>query len=83
MTDYPRAAQLTQTGQLQQRSLSLPYSRIVLNPQNFVSDESEVEQNCDATLPLGLGYYAFDKAITLPRAMSIWTGWARVRMIAV
>ena len=74
MTDYPRAAQLTQTGQLQQRSLSLPYSRIVLNPQNFVSDESEVEQNCDATLPLGLGYYAFDKAITLPRAMSIWTG---------
>ena len=74
MTDYPRATELTQSGPLQQRSLSLPFSRIVLNPQNFVSDATEVEQNCDATLPLGLGYYAFDKAITLPRALSIWSG---------
>lgn len=74
MTDYPRATELTQSGALQQRSLSLPFSRIVLNPQNFVSDATEVEQNCDATLPLGLGYYAFDKAITLPRAVSIWSG---------
>lgn len=74
MTDYPRATELTQSGPLQQRSLSLPFSRIVLNPQNFVSDATEVEQNCDATLPLGLGYYAFDKAITLPRAISIWSG---------
>lgn len=68
----PCAADLVQTGPLQQRSLSLPLSRIVLNPQDFVSDASEVEQNCDSTLPLGLGYYAFDQAITIPRFLSLW-----------
>lgn len=73
MINHPRAAELIQEGELQQRSLSLPFSRIVLNPQSFVSDATEVEQNCDATLPVGLGYYAFDKAITLPRAISFWT----------
>lgn len=69
----PAAMTLVQSGPRQQRSLSLPLSRIVLNPQNFVSDASEVEQNCDPTLPLGLGYYAFDKAIAIPRILSFWS----------
>ncbi len=68
----PKAAALRQTGPLQQRSLSLPLSRLVLNPQDFNSEASEVVQNCDATLPLGLGYYAFDEAIAIPRALSVW-----------
>lgn len=67
------AAELGQTGPLQQRSLSLPFSRIVLNPQNFVSEATEVEQNCDPTMPLGLGFYASDQAYMLPRFLSLWT----------
>lgn len=67
-----QSAELRQTGPLQQRSLSLPLSRIVLNPQDFNTEASEAEQNCDPTLPLGLGYYAYDQAITIPRFLSIW-----------
>jgi hypothetical protein len=70
--DRLRAASLLQRGPLQQRSLSLPFSRIVLNPQSFIADTSEVEQNCDETMPLGLGYYAHDRAITIPRFLTLW-----------
>lgn len=68
----PLATELRQTGPRQQRSLSLPLSRIVLNPQDFNAESSEVEQNCDPTLPLGLGYYAFDHAIAMARFLSFW-----------
>lgn len=75
----PSSSSLLQRGALQQRSLSLPLSRVVLNPQNFVADTTEVEQNCDPTMPLGLGYYAHDRAITIPRFLSLWSMGAPVR----
>jgi len=75
------AGDLLQTGPLQQRSLSLPFSRVVLNPQNFVSDATEVEQNCDPTLPLGLGFYASDQAYMLPRFLSLWSPATPTRTI--
>ncbi|MGV9195308.1 hypothetical protein ACQ143_13265 [Microbacterium sp. MC2] len=68
----PTALELLQTDALQQRSLSLPLSRIVINPQDFMSDASEVAQNCGPTFPLGLGYYAFDEATILPQFLTLW-----------
>lgn len=58
----PTADQLRQTGTSQQRWLSVPQSRLVLNPIDFNSSQSEVEQNSGPDLPLAVGYYANDKA---------------------
>ncbi|UFU03235.1 hypothetical protein LQF12_01070 [Ruania suaedae] len=68
----PAATALRQSGPEQQRSLSLPSSRIVLNPQNFFAQSSEVEQNCAPSLPLGLGYFAHDQALVLSRFLTLW-----------
>ncbi|UFU06811.1 hypothetical protein [Ruania halotolerans] len=72
LADAPAARTLRQTGPDQQRSLSVPNSRIVLNPQNFFAEASEVEQNCAPSLPLGLGYYAHDQALFLSRFLTLW-----------
>ncbi|MCC2029588.1 hypothetical protein KEC56_08665 [Microbacterium sp. YMB-B2] len=46
----------------QQRWLSVPDSRIVLNPFDFDGSGSELDQAAGSALPLHLGYYANDKA---------------------
>jgi len=47
----------------QQRWLSVPGSRIVLNPFDFDGSGSELDQTAGVELPLHLGYYANDEAI--------------------
>ncbi len=47
----------------QQRWLSVPDSRIVLNPFEFGRSGSELEQTAGPSLPLNLGYYVNDKAL--------------------
>ncbi len=46
----------------QQRWLSVPDSRIVLNPFEFGRSGSELEQTAGTSLPLHVGYYVDDKA---------------------
>lgn len=46
----------------QQRWLSLPDSRIVLNPFDFGGSGSELEQTAGPSLPLNVGYYVNDEA---------------------
>ncbi|QOR71020.1 hypothetical protein IM660_01510 [Ruania alkalisoli] len=64
------------SGPDQQRSMSLPESRLVLNPQNFYLPESEVEQNTGPSMPLGAGYYAHDEAVTMPDFFELFEGAA-------
>jgi len=47
----------------QQRWLSVPDSRVVLNPFEFGRSGSELEQTAGASLPLHVGYYVNDKAL--------------------
>lgn len=47
----------------QQRWLSVPGSRIVLNPFDFGGSGSELDQTAGAELPVHLGYYASDNAL--------------------
>lgn len=47
----------------QQRWLSIPDSRVVLNPYYFDGTGSELEQTAGTSLPLHVGYYASDKAV--------------------
>ncbi|MBD8078388.1 hypothetical protein [Cellulosimicrobium arenosum] len=47
----------------QQRWLSVPDSRIVLNPFDSGGSGNELEQTAGPSLPLDVGYYADDKAI--------------------
>ncbi|QOR71021.1 hypothetical protein IM660_01515 [Ruania alkalisoli] len=56
--------------------MSLPESRLVLNPQNFYLPESEVEQNTGPSMPLGAGYYAHDEAVTMPDFFELFEGAA-------
>jgi hypothetical protein len=54
---------LADSSRSQQRWLSVPDSRIVLNPFDSDGEGTELDQTSDATLPLDLGYYASDQAI--------------------
>lgn len=56
----------------QQRWLSVPNSRIVLNPFNSDGTDSELEQTTDETLPLHVGYYAADNAILQKRVLETY-----------
>jgi len=58
------AGDLAQTGADQQRWLSIPGSRIVMNPFNDDAGGSEIDQNSGPQLPLNTGYYVNDKAPT-------------------
>jgi len=59
-------ADLAQSGADQQRWLSVPDSRIVMNPFNDDTGGSEVSQNSGPQLPLTAGYYVNDQAPTSP-----------------
>lgn len=62
-TPVPVVDELGDTSATQQRWLSVPQSRVVLNPYNFDGNGSELAQNSGPDLPLSNGYYAHDKAI--------------------
>jgi hypothetical protein len=68
----PTAADLAQTGPDQQRWLSVPESRIVLNPYDFNSRRTPVEQSTGPELPLSAGYYAGDEASTVRNLLSLY-----------
>ncbi|MGO2520893.1 MAG: hypothetical protein ACTH8F_12280, partial [Microbacterium sp.] len=56
----------------QQRWLSVPDSRIVLNPFDFNGSGSELDQTAGSELPLHLGYYASDKALQQKRLLETY-----------
>jgi len=58
----PTSGELEQTGPDQQRWSSVPGSRIVLNPYDFNSPLTPVQQSTGPQLPLSAGYYAADEA---------------------
>lgn len=59
----PTTEYLADSSAAQQRWLSVPDSRIVLNPFDSGGSGSELDQTAGSALPLHLGYYANDKAI--------------------
>ncbi|MGI6878900.1 LPXTG cell wall anchor domain-containing protein [Microbacterium sp. gxy059] len=59
-------ADLVDASDAQQRWLSVPNSRIVLNPFDGDRDGSELDQTAGPNLPLHLGYYASDEALRMP-----------------
>jgi len=65
-------ADLRDTSASQQRWLSVPDSRVVLNPYNFDSSGSELAQSSGADLPLSNGYYAHDQAIRTAGVLSTY-----------
>lgn len=70
-------ADLTMTGDAQQRWQSLPKSRIVINPfDRYAADvtysTSEVDQNSGPELPLASAYYANDQALRFPQLLSTY-----------
>lgn len=67
---------LTDTSADQQRWLSVPNSRVVLNPYNFDNSGSELAQNSGKEMPLSNGYYAWDKAIRTSDVLSTYVGSA-------
>ena len=67
-------ADLTDTSAAQQRWLSVPGSRVVLNPYNFDSSGSEIAQSSGTNLPLSNGYYAHDKAIRTADVLTTYSG---------
>ncbi|HEY6739853.1 MAG TPA: hypothetical protein VI076_13495, partial [Actinopolymorphaceae bacterium] len=67
----PRARDLVQSGQDQQRWLSIPHSRIVLEPYDFDSRQSAVEQSTGPELPMSVGYYAGDQASTVRDVLTL------------
>lgn len=68
----PSSDELLETGAKQQRWLSLPESRIVLNPFDFRSTTSALEQSTAPQLPLDAGYYVEDSAIPVNDLLSIY-----------
>lgn len=59
----PVVSELTDASATQQRWLSVPESRLVLNPYNFDGGGTELAQNSGPDLPVSNGFYAHDKAI--------------------
>lgn len=67
-----RVDDLAMTGPRQPRWLSVPMSRIVVNPYDFNQSTSEVAQNSGPQLPLSAGYFAYDDAIRLPSLLTVY-----------
>lgn len=59
----PVVAELSDSTPTQQRWLSVPQSRVVLNPYDSDGSGSELAQNSGPDLPLSNGYYAHDRAV--------------------
>ncbi|MET9022498.1 hypothetical protein ABZV93_21210 [Actinopolymorpha sp. NPDC004070] len=68
----PRTELLAVSGPGQPRWLSVPMSRIVVNPYDFNQASSEVEQNSGPELPLSVGYYAHNQAVRVPSLLSLY-----------
>lgn len=68
----PTAAELAQSGADQQRWLSVPESRIVVNPFDFGGNGTELEQNSGPELPLSVGYYAHDRAARITDLLTVF-----------
>ncbi|RLP77510.1 hypothetical protein D9V32_03440 [Mycetocola tolaasinivorans] len=69
LSSVPTLDELADQSPTQQRWLSVPQSRVVLNPYNFDGSGSELEQNSGADLPLSTGFYAHDTAVRADRLM--------------
>lgn len=67
----PAATELAETGPDQRRWLSLPGSRIVINPYDFDGQASPLEYSTGLGIPLHLGYYVGDRAIRLRSILQI------------
>lgn len=65
-------AYLADGSEAQQRWLSVPDSRIVLNPFDSGGSGSELDQTSGPALPLHLGYYANDKALHHKRLLETY-----------
>ncbi|MGI6164602.1 MAG: hypothetical protein ACOYEN_01205 [Limnochordia bacterium] len=72
MESSPTCEQLRQTGPDQRRWLSLPGSRLVVNPYGFWTRYTPVEYSNGCQLPLNVGYYANGTAVELPEVHSLW-----------
>ena len=68
----PTVADLSQSDAGQQRWLSVPDSRLVLNPLDRDDPATELQQNSGPELPLSLGYYANDVANKLTDAVTTY-----------
>jgi len=68
----PTVTDLAQSDAGQQRWLSVPDSRLVLNPLDRDDPATELEQNSGPELPLHLGYYANDVANKLTDAVTTY-----------
>src|SRR5690606_38566049 len=62
---------LLETGEKQRRWLSLPQSRIVVNPYNFWSPLRPFQYNNGPDLPLHIGYYVGGEGLTLERLLML------------
>ncbi len=68
----PTVDDLAQTGASQQRWLSVPNSRIVVNPLDYGQQKSEVQTSGGPQLPLGAGYYAADSDNVVSNLLSVY-----------
>ncbi|SDR84651.1 hypothetical protein SAMN04489717_0775 [Actinopolymorpha singaporensis] len=68
----PTTELLAVSGPGQPRWLSVPMSRIVVNPYDFNQTSSELEQNSGPELPLSVGYYAHNQATRVPSLLSLY-----------
>jgi len=64
--------ELAQSGPGQFRWLTVPNSRLVLNPYDFNQTTSEVVQNSGPDVPLSAGCYAGDQATTIPKLLAVF-----------
>ncbi|HVX43424.1 MAG TPA: hypothetical protein VHC49_06050, partial [Mycobacteriales bacterium] len=67
-----RSAALSETGERQRRWLSLPESRIVVNPFNGTTGLTELQYTTGPDLPLNFGYYVGNDAAYLPSAVGLY-----------
>lgn len=67
-----KSVDLRETGPDQRRWLSLPSSRLVVNPFNGTTTLSPWQYSTGPEMPLNLGYYAADHADDLPSAVGLY-----------
>lgn len=72
LSNIPTSDDLRETGDLQRRWLSLPESRIVINPFDFNTSLTPTQYNNGSEMPLHAGYYAGDQAFSLRQVISLY-----------
>ncbi len=68
----PQSTDLRETGSLQRRWMSLPNSRIVVNPYDFYSPLSPAQYSGGPNFPLNFGYYSDGEASDLPERLMLY-----------